>query len=68
MSIKVPKLNTKSSNTTNTNTSNRRYKAPTRADLMKKYANLKKNRKGTSLDKDLRATLIKNVLYNTKKG
>ena len=68
MSIKIPKLDTKIKKTSNTGTITRRYKAPTRSQLLKKYANLRKNRKGTNLDKNLQATLIKNVLQNTKKG
>ena len=68
MSIRTPKLDTKIKTTSNTSTTTRRYKAPSRSELMKKYATLKKNRKGTTLDKNLQATLIKNVLQNTKKG
>lgn len=68
MSIRIPKLDTKIKKTSNTSATTRRYKSPTRAQLMKKYANLKKRSKGTNLDKNLQATLIKNVLQNTKKG
>ena len=68
MSIRTPKLDTKIKKTSNTSTTTRRYKSPTRAQLMKKYANLKKKSRGTNLDKNLQATLIKNVLQNTKKG
>ena len=68
MSIRIPKLDTKIKKTSNTSTTTRRYKAPTRSQLMKKYANLKKKSRGTNLDKNLQATLIKNVLQNTKKG
>lgn len=35
---------------------------------MKKFSKLKKGNKGTSLDKNLRAKMIKNVLANTKKA
>lgn len=68
MSIRIPKLDTKIKKTSNTSTTTRRYKAPTRSQLIKKYANLKKKSRGTNLDKNLQATLIKNVLQNTKKG
>lgn len=68
MSIRIPKLDTKIKKTSNTSTTTRRYKAPTRSQLMKKYANLRKRGRGTGLDKNLQATLIKNVLQNTKKG
>jgi len=67
MSIKLPKLDTKIKKTSNTSTSTRRYKAPSRSQLLKKYANLKKRGRGTGLDKNLQATLVKNVLQNTKK-
>jgi hypothetical protein len=68
MSIKIPKLDTKIKKTSNTSTSTKRYKAPTRSQLLKKYANLKKRGRGTGLDKNLQATLVKNVLQNTKKA
>lgn len=68
MSIRTPKLDTKIKKTSNTSTTTKRYKAPTRSQLMKKYANLRKRGRGTGLDKKLQATLIKNVLQNTKKG
>ena len=68
MSIKTPSLDSKMKTASNTSTTTRRYKAPTRSQLMKKYATLKKNKKGTTLDENLKATLIKNVLQNTKKG
>ena len=38
MSIKIPSLDTKIKKTSNTGTTTRRYKAPTRSQLMKKYA------------------------------
>jgi|TARA_R100000482_G_C5105077_1_gene137557 hypothetical protein len=66
MSIKIPKLDTKIKKTSNTSASTRRYKAPTRSQLMKKFASLKKGNRGTNLDKNLQAKLIKNVLANTK--
>jgi len=68
MSIKIPKLDTKIKKTSNTSTYTKRYKAPTRSQLLKKYANLKKRGRGTGLDKNLQATLVKNVLQNTKKA
>ena len=68
MAIRTPSLDNKIKTTSNTSNTTRRYKAPTRSQLMKKYATLKKNIKGTTLDKNLQATLIKNVLQNTKKG
>jgi hypothetical protein len=68
MSIKLPKLDTKIKKTSNTSTSTRRYKAPSRSQLLKKYGNLKKRGRGTGLDKNLQATLVKNVLQNTKKA
>jgi hypothetical protein len=48
MSIKLPKLDTKIKKTSNTSTSTRRYKAPSRSQLLKKYGNLKKRGRGTA--------------------
>jgi hypothetical protein len=66
MSIKIPKLDTKIKKTSNTSSATRRYKAPSRSQLMKKYANLKKNTKSTGFDKNMQVKLIKNVLDNKK--
>ena len=66
MSIKTPKLDTKIKKTSNRSTSTRRYKAPSRTQLMKKYTSLKKNTKGTGFDKNMQVKLIKNVLDNKK--
>ena len=66
MSIKIPKLDTKIKKTSNTSSTTRRYKAPSRSQLMKKYANLKKNTKGAGFDKNMQVKLIKNVLDNKK--
>ena len=68
MSIKIPKLDTKEKKTLNTSGKTRRYKAPSRSSLMKKFTKLKKGTRDTSLDKNLQAKLIKNVLANTKKA
>lgn len=68
MSIKIPSLDTKIKKTANTSTTTKRYKAPNRSQLLKKYANLKKRNRSTSMDPKLQATLIKNVLANTKKA
>ena len=66
MSIKIPKLDTKIKKTSNTSSTTRRYKAPSRSQLMKKYANLKKNTKSRGFDKNMQVKLIKNVLDNKK--
>lgn len=68
MAIKIPKLDTKEKKVLNTSGKTRRYKAPSRSSLMKKFSKLKKGNKGTSLDKNLQAKMIKNVLANTKKA
>ena len=68
MSIKIPKLDTKEKKTLNTSGKTRRYKAPSRSSLMKKFTKLKKGTRDTSLGKNLQAKLIKNVLANTKKA
>ena len=66
MSIKIPGLKTKSRITRDTGGKIRRYKAPSRANLMKKFKTLKKRTKGASFDQNLRPVLVKNVLQNNK--
>tara|TARA_R100000664_G_C2694194_1_gene97077 strand:- start:520 stop:726 length:207 start_codon:yes stop_codon:yes gene_type:complete len=66
MSIKIPGLKTKSRITRDTGGKVRRYKAPTRASLLKKLKNLKKSTKVTDFDPKLKPVLMKNVLDNKK--
>tara|TARA_Y100001937_G_C7003800_1_gene277732 strand:- start:73 stop:285 length:213 start_codon:yes stop_codon:yes gene_type:complete len=66
MSIKVPKLKTKSVTTRDTTGKIRRYKAPSRTTVLKNLKKLKKPSSSTSFDKKLQPVLVKNVLSNTK--
>jgi|TARA_R100000426_G_C4803646_1_gene103597 hypothetical protein len=66
MSIKIPGLKTKSRITRDTGGKVRRYKAPTRANLLKKFKSLKKGTKVADFDPKLKPVLMKNVLDNKK--
>jgi len=66
MSIKIPGLKTKSRITRDTGGKIRRYKAPTRANLLKKFKKLKKGTKIADFDPKLKPVLMKNVLDNKK--
>ena len=66
MSIKIPGLKTKSRITRDTGGKIRRYKAPTRANLLKKFKSLKKGTKVADFDPKLKPVLMKNVLDNKK--
>ena len=67
MSIKIPGLKTKSRITRDTGGKVRRYKAPTRANLLKKFKSLKKGTKVADFDPKLKPVLMKNVLNLRKK-
>ena len=66
MSIKVPKLKTKSVTTRDTTGKIRRYKAPSRSVVLKNLKKLKKPSSTTTFDNKLQPVLMKNVLSNTK--
>ena len=66
MSIKIPGLKTKSRITRDTGGKIRRYKAPTKANLLKKLKSIKKGTKEADFDPKLKPVLMKNVLDNKK--
>ena len=66
MSINIPGLKTKTQLTRDTGGKVRRYKAPSRTNLLKKFKKLKKNTKVASFDPKLKPVLMKNVLDNKK--
>ena len=66
MSIKIPGLKTKSRITRDTGGKIRRFKAPTKANLLKKLKSIKKGTKVADFDPKLKPVLMKNVLDNKK--
>lgn len=68
MSVKIPGISTKTKKTVDTQGKTRRYKAPTRANLLNKFKKIKKKNPSTSFDNRLQPMLVKNVLANKKVG
>ena len=66
MSVKIPGLQTKTRLTRDSGGKVRRYKAPSRTNILKKFKKLKKNTKVASFDPKLKPMLMKNVLDNKK--